>query len=289
MKRLRVALAQMAPVLGNVGQNLAQHLALMDQAAAQGAQLILFPELSLTGYYVRDLVAELACRPSPDDPYFGALLAKTAEHQLEAIIGFIEEDPRGRFYIAAAYLSRGAVLHVHRKVYLPTYTIFDDGRYFAAGDTAQAFDTPYGRFGMLICEDFWHVSLPYILWQNGADVLFFLNASPARGITQDQSETDMTRWLERVCRVYAGLFTNFVLACNRVGYEDGICFGGASQIADPRGELLLACPDFEAQLAIATLDLNDLRRVRAQLPLLRDERPELLARDLTALLQKRQS
>jgi predicted amidohydrolase len=287
MRKLTVALAQLAPLLGNLEKNLALHLDWMERAAAQGAQLVVFPELSLTGYYVRDLVAELACKPTPDDPYFGALLQKTAQHHLDALIGFVEEDQRGRFYISAAYLSNGQVLHVHRKVYLPTYTIFDDSRYFAAGDTARAFDTPYGRFGVLVCEDFWHISLPYLLWQDGADVLLFINASPGRGITYGKQGTDVTRWVERVARVYAGLFTNFVVCCNRVGYEDGIAFGGASIVADPDGEVALRSPEFEESLLLYTLDLNELRRTRARLPLLRDERPDLLLRDLGRLLERR--
>lgn len=286
MRKLTIALAQMYPQLGNLRHNLNRHLELMESAASQGAQLIVFPELSLTGYYLRDLVAEMACKPTPQDAYFGELLAKSAEHQLDALVGFVEEDERGRFYIAAAYLSRGAVLHVHRKVYLPTYTIFDDNRYFAAGNTARAFDTPYGRFGVLICEDYWHVSLPYILWQDGADVLLFLNASPARGITQHETSTDMTRWVERVSRVYGGLFTNYVVNCNRVGFEDGIVFGGASTIIDPFGEVVAQCPDLEETLLIQTIDLNNLRRIRAQLPLLRDERPELLIRELDRLYKQ---
>lgn len=287
MRKLTVALAQIAPLLGTLDKSLAKHLEWMDRAAKEGAQLVVFPELSLTGYYVRDMVAELACKPVADDPYFGQLLQKTAEHQLDAVIGFIEEDQRGRFYISAAYLSRGAVLHVHRKVYLPTYSMFDDGRYFAAGDTARAFDTPYGRFGVLVCEDFWHISLPYLLWQDGADVLLFINASPGRGITEGKLGTDTTRWVERVARVYAGLFTNFVVCCNRVGYEDGIGFGGASIVADSDGEVVLRSPEFEESLLLYTLDLNDLRRTRAKLPLLRDERPDLLLRDLGRLLERK--
>ncbi|MBZ0306208.1 MAG: hypothetical protein K8I82_09085, partial [Anaerolineae bacterium] len=125
MTKLTVGMAQMYPKLGDISHNLQKHLEMMDDFAQQGGQLIVFPELSLTGYYLRDLVAELASKPTHDDPVFGPLLKKSKALQLEAVIGFVEEDSRGRFYISAAYLSRGEVLHVHRKVYLPDYTMFE--------------------------------------------------------------------------------------------------------------------------------------------------------------------
>jgi predicted amidohydrolase len=284
MRKLTVALAQTAPVLGNLQKNLDCHLEIMDQVAAQGGQLVVFPELSLTGYYVRDLVAELACKPTAQDPYFGVLLERTRQHQLDAVIGFIEEDQRGRFYISAAYLNSGDVLHVHRKVYLPTYTMFDDSRFFAPGDSVRAFDTPHGRFGLLVCEDYWHVSLPYILWQDGADVLIFVNASPGRGVSTHE-RTASTRWVEMVSQAYGGLFTEYIINCNRVGYEDGIGFGGGSNIIDPDGEVVLRCPDFEEAVLLHTIDLNQLRRTRSRLPLLRDERPDIMLRELNRLIQ----
>jgi predicted amidohydrolase len=285
MTKLTVAVAQTYPRLGNIQHNLDCHLQTMDDVAAQGGQLVVFPELSLTGYYIRDLVAELACKPTPDDAIFGSLMDRSAQHQLDAVVGFVEEDGRGRFFISAAYLSRGNVLHVHRKVYLPTYTMFDDGRFFASGDAVRAFDTPYGRFGLLICEDYWHMSLPYVLWQDGADVMIFINASPGRG-TSTQDRTASTRWVEMVSQAYGGLFTDYVINCNRVGYEDGIGFGGGSNIIDPEGEIALRGPDFEEALLFHTIDLNQLRRTRSRLPLLRDERPDLMTRELNRLMQQ---
>ena len=284
MRQLNVALAQMYPQIGNVERNVARHLEIMDEVAQQGGQLVVFPELSLTGYYIRDLVAELACKPTREDSVFGVLLDRSAQHQLDAVIGFVEEDSRGRFYISAAYISRGDVLHVHRKVYLPTYTMFDDGRFFAAGNSVRAFDTPYGRFGLLICEDYWHISLPYVLWQDGADVLVFINASPGRGVSHDERAASI-RWIEMVSRAYGGLFTNYIINCNRVGYEDGIAFGGGSNIVDPEGEVALRCPDYEEALELHTIDLNQLRRTRSRLPLLRDERPDIMARELNRLIE----
>src|SRR5260370_33581990 len=107
---------------------------------------------------------------------------------MDLMVGFVDTDQRARYFIAAAYLSGGKVRHVHHKVYLPTYTMFDEGRYFAWGDSTAAFDTRFGRVGMLICEDFWHASPPYLLWLDRASLLLFQSASPGRRIsTADQA------------------------------------------------------------------------------------------------------
>jgi predicted amidohydrolase len=113
------------------------------------------------------------------------------------MVGFVEEDQRNRFYIASAYLSGGKVLHVHHKVYLPTYGLFDEGRFFAAGNGVSAFDTRFGRVGMLICEDFWHASLPYLLWLDGADVFMFASASPGRGLPGENKSHHPENWIPR--------------------------------------------------------------------------------------------
>ena len=122
-----------------------------------------------------------AIQPDQNDPVFNALL--DASQGIDLMVGFVHEDRRHRFYIASAYLTEGKIVHIHNKVYLPTYGMFDEGRFFAWGDSARAFDTRFGRMGMLICEDFWHASLPYLLWLDGADILLFQSASPGRGLT----------------------------------------------------------------------------------------------------------
>ena len=279
--KIKIALAQFNTKLGDVRANLEKHLELIDQAHQQGADLVLFPELSLTGYALQDLAVETAIRPDQDDPVFNELLA--ASRNLDLTVGFVHEDHRHRFYIASAYLSEGKICHIHNKIYLPTYGMFDEGRFFAPGDSVRAFDTRFGRVGMLICEDFWHASLPYLLWLDGADILLFASASPGRGLTQD-ARLSSSEWVEHTNRAYAGLFTNFVAHANRVGYEDGLNFWGGSTIFDPNGDLVVRVPDFESKLVIAEIDLNQLHRSRARLPLLRDERTVLVARELERIL-----
>lgn len=283
---IKLALAQINTRLGDVEANLEKHLALIEQAHAGGAGLLVFPELSLTGYVLQDLAPMVSHHPTDDDPVFRPLLQ--ASQKLDLMVGFVEEDTRNRFFISAAYLSRGQALHVHRKVYLPTYGLFDEGRFFAWGDSVQAFDTRFGRVGMLICEDFWHASPPYLLWLDGADIFLLHSASPGRGLgLDDQLET--ARWVDHINRAYASLFTSFVIHTNRVGYEDGLHFWGSAAVYDPNGEALGRGPYDEEALTFVEIDLNQLHRTRARLPLLRDERTALVQREMSRILAGRGS
>lgn len=278
---LKVGLAQINPQLGNLQANLELHLETIGAAADQGVELLVFPELSLTGYRLRDLAFDVALQPSYKDPLFARLLE--ASRDMDVVVGFVETDKRQKFYISSAYLSRGEVLHLHRKVYLPTYGMFDEGRYFAWGDSVRAFDTRFGRMGMLICEDFWHVSPPYLLWLDGADILLLTSSSPGRGVATEQ-KIGSAKWVEHINQAYASIFTNFVIHTNRTGFEDGVNFWGGATVFDPEGVLIAHGPYYEEKLVTAKLDLNQLRRTRIRLPLLRDERVGLTMRELARIV-----
>jgi len=279
--KIKIALAQINTKLGDVKANLEKHMGQIEAAKENGADLLIFPELSLTGYALQDLAVASALRPHQEDPVFNDLLH--ASQDIDLMVGFVHEDHRHRFYIASAYLSKGDILHIHNKVCLPTYGMFDEGRFFAPGDSVHAFNTRFGRMGMLICEDFWHASLPYLLWLDGADILLFASASPGRGLHEDPRLSSST-WVEHTNRAYAGLFTNFVAHANKVGYEDGLNFWGGSTIFDPNGDLVVRAPDFEEALTFAEIDLNQLHRSRARLPLLRDERTDLVLGEMKRIL-----
>ena len=281
--RITVGLAQIYPKLGDLRHNLAAHLETIGQARRQNVDLLVFPELSLTGYQVQDLVPEVALRSDASDPVYAELLAASAD--IDIVFGFVHEDKRKRFYIANAYLSGGETLHVHHKLYLPTYAMFDESRYFARGSSVRAFDTRFGRLGMLICEDFWHVSQPYLLWLDGADILLLNSSSPSRGLNES-GRLGGTRWVELVNQAYGSMFTAYVLHCNRVGYEDGKNFWGGSSVVDPDGEFMTHGLYFDEALITQELDLNQLHRTRARLPLLRDERPGLVRRELGRIIDE---
>lgn len=282
--KLKVGLAQITPKLGELDANLALHLQTVEEAADLGVELLIFPELSMTGYRLRDLAFSVALSPSVKDPVFARLLE--ASRDMDLVVSFVETDVRQKFHIAAVYLSGGEIIHLHRKVYLPTYGMFDEGRYFAWGDKVRAFDTRFGRAGLLICEDFWHVSSPYVLWLDGADILILVSASPGRGLATEQ-QIGSAKWVEHINQAYASMFTDFVVHANRTGFEDGVTFWGGSTVYDPDGKLLAKGPYYEEALVTAKLDLNQLRRARIRLPLLRDERVELTMRELNRVVAAR--
>lgn len=281
--RIKVGLAQIYPKLGDLAYNLGTHLDYAQRAREGGVDLLVFPELSLTGYQVQDLAPEVAIESNDDDKVFAELLA--ASREIDIVFGFVHRDRRNRFYIANAYLSGGETLHLHHKLYLPTYAMFDESRYFARGNSVRAFDTRFGRLGMLICEDFWHVSPAYLLWLDGADILILNSSSPTRGLNEGDRVLS-TRWVEMVNQAYGSMFTSYILHCNRVGYEDGKNFWGGSSVVDPDGEFMTHGLYFEEALITQEIDLNQLHRTRARLPLLRDERPGLVRRELGRILSE---
>ena len=273
---IKIALAQINTVLGDLQKNLTKHLELAAEAESNKADILVFPELSLTGYSLQDIVPDVAIKPSKDDPLFAKLLQ--ASKGIDVMIGFVEKDARHRYFISAGYLSGGEIVHIHRKVYLASYGIFDEKRFLAAGDSFRAFDTKFGRFGMLICEDFWHISSPYLLWMDGADTFLLQSASPGRGVTEEQIGS--ADWVENINRSYAGLFTSFFAHANRVGFEDGLTFWGGATLYDPDGKLITKGPYYEEALTYAQIEPAKLRRTRIRLPLLRDERPDITLREL---------
>ena len=284
MRPFRAAVAQIAPTLGDLEKNLALHEKMAREAIAQSANLLIFPELSLTGYFLKDQVPSVALRPDA-----GALqLFRELSRRIAIIFGFVEEGPGHCFYNASAYVEGGEIRHIHRKVYLPTYGIFDEARYLAAGNRIRAFDTALGRMAILICEDLWHPVAPAIAAWDGAEILICPSASPGRGLGQTGPFQNASTW-ERTIRTCGDLLTLYVVYANRVGYEDGACFWGGSEIVAPSGEPLGKARYLEEELMVADLDPGDLRRARVANPLLRDERLDLTLQELTRIMQARRS
>ena len=285
MHPLRIALAQIAPRLGLVEPNLERHLALLAEAREAGAGLVVFPELGLTGYQLQDLAAEVAMRL--DDPRLARLAAATAG--LCAIVSFVEESDDHRLFIAAALLEDGMLRHVHRKVHLPTYGLFDERRFFAPGDAIRATPSRLGvGVGIAVCEDFWHLATPQLLALDGAQVLVNVSSSPGRDLaaTNEVGLGTAASW-RTLMRAYAQLTTSFVVFCNRVGVEESISFWGGSEVIGPTGAVAFSAPLYDEGLFLADVDLGEVRRERIALPLLRDERPELVAREWRRLIAGR--
>jgi predicted amidohydrolase len=268
---LRLALAQLDSTLGDVEANAGRAREALRDARAGGADLVVFPELQLSGYALGGADRETAVAASE----LPALVGAGAGGDVTALVGFHEREGESRFN-SAAYVERGALVHVHRKLYLPHYLDFEERSVFAPGDELRAFDTAHGRFATLICNDAWQPFLPPLAVADGAQVLLVPSASSTAVAEAEPYWRDITRF-------YARLLECYVVFANRVGTEPGFTFWGGSHVVDPHGDVVAEAPRFEEALLFAELDLGAVESRRRELPLLGDLRPDLLRRELDRL------
>jgi predicted amidohydrolase len=279
----RVLLAQIEPTLGNLSANLEMHLAEIEHARKLGAQIVLFPELSLTGYFLRDQVAEVAL--PGEHPILAELCARSRGISIGA--GFVERGSDGRLYNSFGFFEDGRLLDLHRKVHLVTYGMFDDARDFAPGERFRAVESRHGRFGVLICEDMWHVSAAYLHFISNVDALLVPSSSPGRGVGEEgEPGLRSVRIWNRMQDALALLFQTWIVYVNRVGCEDGVLFSGGSRVVDPFGREAGALPTLEAGRLEVALAGEAMRRARITTPLRRDEKPWLVQRELARILDQ---
>jgi predicted amidohydrolase len=283
LRTARLGIAQIAPRLGDLAANVEMHLETIAAARAQKADLVVFPELSTAGYQLKDLVPDVAL--DARSPHFRELLA--ASRGLAVGFGFVEESSDHRFYNSYAYCEDGRLVHVHRKVYLPTYGLFEEGRLYAAGEHVRAFDSRQGRLGLLVCEDVWHPSAMYVLSLDGADLVVAASASPLRGADTNGEASNVGVWHNAI-QMYAQLFGCFMVLVNRVGFEDGLSFWGGSRVVAPGGRVAFEAPLLEPGLSTCEIDRNEVRRHRVGDPTLRSERLDITLAELQRIQRERQ-
>lgn len=280
-----LALAQTDPVLGDLRANVDRHVAVAARARDNGASLVCFPELSLTGYTVRDMHWDLAVDPVRPPSALRPLL--DLSRSVSVIVGGIEDSPDGSIYNAAFLVSGGSIRVVHRKVYPPTYGMFEELRYFSSGDSVRAFDIEQGRIGVLICEDLWHLPLPYLLARDGATVILGLVASPTRlAGSSSLLPADINGENHRA---YARLLSVYLGFCNRVGFEDGVNFWGGSSVISPAGTPVAIGKSFAEDLVLATINPDDVKRSRRFSRHFLDDDETLLLEELTRIRRDRHS
>ena len=276
---LRLAVSQFRPAKANYPANRALIAAQLAQAVALDPRpdVLHLPETALSGYFleggVRDLAVTAGTLAADLQHDFAAVSGGAT---LDVVIGFYERW-RNTLYNSVMYVSLGGdapvIRHVHRKNFLPTYGMFDEARFVEAGRDIRAFDTPWGRAAMLVCEDAWHSITGTIAALDGAEVVFVSSAAPARGpwprLDANDGPASVYRW-ERLVRDIAEEHGMFVSLSNLVGSEGGKMFSGASTICGPGGDVRLTLPLFEPAMGALTCDLRDLVRARADAPLLSD-------------------
>ncbi len=278
----RVGIAQINPRLGDLQSNLGLYEKKIRQGVKEGVDLLVFPELSLTGYFLRDMVPNVALRLS--SPEIEGL--KKLSREVAFVAGLVEESSDYRFYNSAVYFEAGEIRHVHHKVYLPTYGMFDEQRYFARGNRLRAFDSKFGRMAILVCEDLWHPSTMYLAALDGALAILCPSSSPLRGITEGQAQDDNARYWEMINRAYAETFCLFMIYGNRVGFEDGVGFWGGSEILDPFGQRVAKAKYYDEDFIVGEIALESVRRKRTMAPLLRDEDIDLTINELMRIRER---
>ena len=272
----RMLLAQTSPALGDLRSNLAEHLSIAKEAASQGHDLVLFPELSLTGYFLRDMALELAL---PSDAPELAELAR-ASLDISIGVGFVERSPEGRVFNSYALFEDGRLAAVHRKVHLVTYGMFEESRDLAAGDRFVPFESKHGRFGVLVCEDAWHLDGLYLHFLRNCDAILVPSCSPARGAEGPGPGWASARTWKTLLNA-AALFTRtWVVYINRVGFEDGVCFSGGSCAVDPTASEVARIDGLDPGQVTVHLTAGPLEQARGTTPLRRDEKPWILATEL---------
>ncbi len=270
---MKIALAQIAPRLGDTARNLDAHLDLLARARKAGAELVVFPELSLTGYRLRDLTESVAADPARDKAVRSLV---RASRETAVVFGFVEEKPaeKGLFYNSAAFAAGGRILHIHRKVFLPTFGMFEEARFFAPGRNVRAFDTPWGRMGLLICRDFLHFNTSYLLYADGAETMIVISASPGRGSAGAKGFASSRMW-ELMGEAMGRFAQMHVVYVNRVGFEDGIVFAGGSFVKGPMGEPVGQAAALDPDFLVLDIDPGRVRAARKNWPFKRDDKPEV--------------
>ena len=289
LKSAKIALAQTTSVLGNIAINVESHAELAKRAIAEKADAIIFPELSLTGYTVRDLNFESNIRRN-DSNTLKPL--KKLSKEITIICGGIEEDERGAVYNAAFLIEDGEIRHTHRKVYLPTYGLFEEGRYFRSGCDVRAFDSSrLGRIGLLVCEDLWHPALPYLHALDDAQMIVTIAASPTRLDSGDDSKTSKEPENYTINRehhaAYARLLGSYLIFVNRVGVEDGVNFWGGSEVVAPSGETIARAKFFDEDLVYCEIQPDHVRQARQLSRHFLDDNPLLTRHLLEKVIERR--
>lgn len=278
MRPVTVGLCQFRPAKGRSEENLDRIEAILAELHTMEtpADILVFPEAILTGYFLEGGVREHARRAADLFNDLSERHARAGAPEVDICLGFYElwDD---RIHNSALWATLGGdapgIRHVHRKVFLPTYGVFDEERFTESGRDVRAFDTRFGRAAVLVCEDAWHSLLPTIVAVDGAQLIAVLAASPARGVAPDPLHPgrpiSLARW-ERLSREAAAEHGVFVALSQLTGFEGGKGFPGGSLLVGPDGHTIAEAPLFEDAVMVRSIDLDEIVRVRAQAPMLAD-------------------
>lgn len=272
----KVGLAQIAPELMNLEANRDKHLEYIHKASEQGVELLVFPELSLTGYHFDYQFPDIALHMH--DSFFGPLA--DAAPDMQVVLGFVEESNASLFYNSAAILHRGKVSFVHHKVNLPTYGGWEEGKWFSEGRSINTYQSDDLNAGLLICADVWNPGLVNLVAMHGAKLLIVpINSSDSTEYFDTQSNWRLTM------EFYSFIYGMPTIMVNRVGGEKNARYWGRSTVHDAFGKLIAEAPAYEETLLVTSINWQSVKRARFALPTLRDANFSLTLREMKRLDQ----
>jgi len=278
---MRISLAQVTSQLGDIDANLVRAEQAIADAIAEATDLVVFPELFLSGYSVGQVDADLSMRP--DDPRLEKLARQAGSAGL--LVGFVESGMRGpHTYNSMAYYEGDRLVHVHRKLYLPAYAPFEERNHFTAGPSLRAF--PVGldtRMAVLLCNDAWQPQLAFLATQDAAQVLL-VPAASAQSMFPDRY--DSHEYWHDITRFYGRMFQLYVVFVNRVGVEGQLRFWGGSHVVDPWGNVTAEAEQNVEQMLTVEINMAEIRRRRRQVPLVKEARLGLIRREIERLLEE---
>ena len=280
MLKSKLRIVQADCTLANFEENLERHVKAIEAAIREGAEAIAFPELSLTGYNVQDAAQDMAMHI--DDRRLDPL--RELSRDICIFCGGIELSDDYGVYNSAFMFEDGTGRSVHRKIYLPTYGMFEELRYFSAGRQIETVTSRrIGKVGVAICEDFWHMSVPYLLAHQGAKLLLVMMSSPLRLSPGQGVPAIVTQW-QTIASTSAFLLSCYVACVNRVGNEDSFTYWGNSAVTAPDGSVAASAPMFSEHSFDAVIDYSVVKRVRLQSSHFLDEDTKLFASQLETML-----
>ncbi|MCD6107214.1 MAG: hypothetical protein J7J57_03305 [Caldisericaceae bacterium] len=278
--KIKIALAQINPLLGDIEKNREKHLEFIEKAIENNAQIIVFPELSITGYRLKDFTMEVALPANSN--FFNPILKQSKK--IDIAFGFVERGKDNNIYNSAMYIENQSIKSVYQKIYLPTHGMFQELRFMGKGEKITTFKTIYGNFSMLICRDLFHPSLLFLTYAQKTDVVLGMSGMPLRGVTGKKPAIQET--VEKAIDTYTNFFSQFIVFVNRVGFEDGLGFYGGSFVGTPLGKKLAFAGILQEKLTFATIDLEEIYKKRQLFPLAREEDLNIVQDNLRRILEE---
>lgn len=269
---MKVAIAQIKPKLGDIKENIEKHIEYTKKAVEARSQLIIFPELSLTGYFLQDLAPEIAIKEN--SPILEPL--KKLSEDIQIVLGLVEEDENYHIFNTIFFIHKGKVVHKHRKIYLSPYT--NEYSFFHTGNSLETISTSIGEVAVLTGEDFLHLSTLYIAWLKEINLLIV----PTARFFASNNTSDI---YELAGSLYSRLLGTYIVVVNRVGVEDGYVFFGKSFVKDPFGETVLCLPENSEGLEVVEIVPELVRSARISFSIRRYERPEFLLKEVKKFLE----